>query len=637
MHRFNRLAWKLSAVVLLIVTAVILGTGLIGSLLSRRYALAAARRIMHVSSATLRGGLDEVMLGGGDAGSLEFLERLPGRNPGYRDVRLVAHPSARPDAGGPPRAAAAAPDRSDRSCRLCHASDEPPAAVPAALDQLITGPDGRRLLQVVTPIVNRSDCRSAACHAHAASGRVLGLLTAQYSLAGFDDLMGDLNLLLAGAALAAVLLVAAALLIMVRAQLARPLRQLVGGIDTLAGGDLAFRFPAAEEDEIGQVEEAVNDLADRIQAQQMELGRARDYLEGIVENSADLIVTVSTDGLIRTFNRGAVQALGYEADEVIGQRVEMLFADPRERDTAIARLREQDSVTNWETRFRARDGRICHVMMTLSRLRNRSGELIGTLGISKDITIEKKLQRKLIQTESEAAIGRAVTAIQHAIKNMLNTLRGGLYVAQVGHRKGEQALIMEGCGMIEEGTARISDLSLNMLKYAREWTIEPEPTDLAAMIRRIEVAVGRTAAEQGVALRTEIDASLPPVPCDPRLIHMGLMDIVSNALDACAMKDYAEGERPAVAIGVRTADDGEGALIEIRDNGIGMTQEVMDNVFTPFFSTKKTWGTGLGLALTHRVIGLHDGQIAVASEVGEGSVFGITLPFAGRGQTGGGR
>ncbi len=429
------------------------------------------------------------------------------------------------------------------------------------------------------------------------------------------------------AAVLALILAGGGMLWLFRRLLARPLHRLTAGIETLAAGDLSFRFPATREDEFGMVEESFNDLADQIQAHQTELKRGRDYLESIVENSADIIITVNTRGFIQSFNHGAEQALGYRSTEVLGQRIEMLFDDPRERDMAIARLQEQDNVTNWETRFKAKDGGIRNVLLTISRLRNRSGELIGTLGISKDITVEKDLQEKLIQSEQAAAIGRAVTAIQHAIKNMLNTLRGGLYVVRVGQKKNQEERIREGCEMIDEGLSRISDLSFNMLKYAREWKVEPEPIDLTDVARQISVAVKQTAKERGVKVSTEVDESLPAVSCDPSLIHMCLMDIVSNALDACELKDYHEYETPEIVIRVLGHPQGKKAVVEIQDNGGGMTQEVIENVFTPFFSTKKKWGTGLGLALTARIIDLHNGKIVVESEPEQGALFRITLPI----------
>jgi signal transduction histidine kinase len=95
------------------------------------------------------------------------------------------------------------------------------------------------------------------------------------------------------------------------------------------------------------------------------------------------------------------------------------------------------------------------------------------------------------------------------------------------------------------------------------------------------------------------------------------------------MKDYTEGELPEIVIRSRRKGDDGHAVIEIEDNGMGMTPEVRASVFVPFFSTKKKWGTGLGMALTARIIDLHDGEIEVESEPGKGSTFRITLPIKG--------
>lgn len=621
----------MSFAVLAVVSVVILATGWLGNRLGREYALDAASNVIQFNAAAVCGNIHEMMMSRSGAGVPEFIAEISRRGESCQDISLVSHPSGRISFSKLQEVGAIL-DKDNQSCRLCHVNSDMSIASQEPRDVLKTGLDGGRVMQVMTPIINQNSCRTADCHVHGESGVVLGYLMTDYSLASFDERMMGLKPLLALAAIVAVLLVIGTLLILFRWFLAKPLRRLIAGVDTLAAGDLGFRFPARRSDEIGLVEDSFNDLAAQIQSHQIELSRAFEYLEGIVEHTADIVVTVNNRGFIQTFNRGAERALGYGRHEIIGKRIEMMFDDPQERDEAIARLQEQENVPNWATRLKTKDGQIRHVLLSLSRLRNRSGEVIGTLGISKDVTKEKDLQQKLIQSEQAAAIGRAITAIQHAVKNMLNTLRGGLYVVKVGHKKGQEERIVEGCEMIEEGLDRISDLSLNMLKYAREWKIEPEPVDLAEMVGKIVVAVNQTAKERGVTLRTDVDDSLPAVPCDPRLIHMCLMDLVSNALDACELRDYDEDEAPEIVIRAYRTEDGNGVVVEVQDNGAGMTQEVIDNVFTPFFSTKQKWGTGLGLALTARVIDLHNGRIAVESEPEKGALFRVTLPLDGQGE-----
>jgi len=105
------------------------------------------------------------------------------------------------------------------------------------------------------------------------------------------------------------------------------------------------------------------------------------------------------------------------------------------------------------------------------------------------------------------------------------------------------------------------------------------------------------------------------------------MDLLTNALDACYMKEYSEEEAPEIIY--RTAYDRDrNVRIEIQDNGVGMTDKVRKCVFTPFFSTKEEWGTGLGLALSKRIIRLHAGEITVRSEPDKGALFRVVLPIS---------
>ena len=362
---------------------------------------------------------------------------------------------------------------------------------------------------------------------------------------------------------------------------------------------------------------------------QDELRDAKEYLEGMVENSADIIITVNKEGLIETFNSGGEEALGYGRAEVIGKPIESLFVDPRERHTAAEILDRTGNVTNYETRLLTKDGQVQEVLLTLSRLRDAEGRPIGTIGISKNITEQKRLQRELIQSQKFAAIGQATTGIQHAIKNMLNALTGGAYLIRVGIDKDNRQQVSEGREMVQEGIERISNLSRNMLNFAREWKPDLQDVDLNDLIISIGELNRPTAADRGVAIRYEVSEGLPPVICDPKLIHMAATDLVVNAIDACTAKHYPDGEEPEILLSSSLSDSTDHLVIEVRDNGCGMTDNVRQNIFNPFFSTKKTLGTGLGLAVTARIIRLHEGEIRVESAPDRGTTFRIDIPREG--------
>ena len=409
----------------------------------------------------------------------------------------------------------------------------------------------------------------------------------------------------------------------------QPVRRLSGGMSKLANKEFDFRLEEDEKDEFGSLSSSFNDMAGMLSASLTELKKNRDYLEGILESSADIIMTVTASGKIQTINTGAENTLGYRRMDVICKPIEILLADPYEREVAAEKLKFAESVVNYEVQFLTHDKEVRDVLVTLSRLHNPNDEVIGTIVIGKDITEEKDLQNQLMQSQRYAAIGQVFTGIQHSMKNMLNACKGGAYMVRTGLAKDKRKMLVEGWEIVEEGINSLTGMSLDMLKYVKEWKPKLTRVDLAEVVAEIFRVIKPTAADKGVQFRLALPDKIPTVLCDARMIHSAALDIVSNALDACLWKDYEKDEVPEVVIGVHQSRDGQEAVIEVTDNGCGMTDEVKANIFTPFFSTKSKAGTGLGLSITSRMIGVHGGKIDVESTPDVGTVFRIVLPIDG--------
>jgi PAS domain S-box-containing protein len=624
----SSLVWKLSIVVVAILTAGIALSGYVNSLITAHYSLESARAFLHFNSESIINAIGRLMMNRDNEGIETLIGEMSRDSLVYGDIRLVSHHSgqivaSRSGDNGQTLA------MSDWGCAVCHEQPGLDLRRTQVMDGVIERPSGSRALAVMAPILNSAGCRNAACHAHAESPPILGFLNVDYSLAPLDATVANRRSLVLATALGSLLLGVAALWLMFPRLLGRPISGLIAGTNRIVANQLDFRFDPQRHDEIGVLQESFNTMTARIQAHRDELRSAMDYLSGIVESSADIIITVTTDGHIETFNRGAEQALGYSRAEMIGRPVETLFTDPHDREVAIARLKDTDSVNNYETRFLTSDGQVRSVLLSLSRLRDKDGNAVGTIGISKDITREKQLLRELVQSKKFAAIGQAVTGIHHAIKNMLNSLKGGAYLVRLGMDKDERTRIEEGRAMIEEGIERITDLSHHMLHYAREWKPQLQRVGLSDLVANVCELNRQTAVNQGVVLRHDLPQGLPAVLCDPELIHMAVTDILVNAVDACVWKAYGPGESPEVVVSNSLSDDGRVLVTEVRDNGCGMTEDIRPNIFTPFFSTKKTAGTGLGLAQTARIIKAHGGQVFVETEPDRGATFRVHLPIDG--------
>jgi signal transduction histidine kinase len=237
----------------------------------------------------------------------------------------------------------------------------------------------------------------------------------------------------------------------------------------------------------------------------------------------------------------------------------------------------------------------------------------------------KRLEQELIKSERLAAIGQTVASIAHYFKNILFGLKGGVYLANKASEKNKTNDLKTAWELLERGMDRMSDLVLNLLAYSREHEPEYErcvPNEIANDVCDLMEARAR---EYGVEIIKDFDPSMGEVLLDPKDIHRCLLNLVSNAIDACIF-DSSKGKKWAVHVRTIREDD-EMVGFEVSDNGCGMDKEIKENLFTSVFTTKEGRGSGLGLLNTQKIVKEHGGGIAVDSEPGKGSIFTIRLPF----------
>jgi PAS domain S-box-containing protein len=623
-----RLAWKVSGLFLLILAAALGISGSFTNMDLERAQISSAREVSIATSQRIVTRLREDMMDHGANQLTNQVNRMAADNPAFRDIRLIAHEGrvvASQMESGPAQV-----DAQSWPCTVCHAlpTAEPKLTTETCCELLEFG-DGERALSVVTPIFGEEGCSSATCHTDMAADPVLGILQADFSLAQVDALISRQTRRTFWAILICMLVGTAAAWWMTGRLVGRRIKALRAGAQRLAQHDLSFRFSDSTGDGLSEVVGVFDSMTSELSDALSELMSTKEYLQAIVDNSADIIITVDPTGFIRTFNPGAEKILGYSQEEVIGQRIEMIFAEPKHRETAIEQLENGGPVVNYMTHFITKGGDLRNVLITLSRLLAPDGTPMGTLGISKDVTEELRLQVQLLRSKRMAALGQALTGIQHSIKNMLNVMKGGSYMVKLGLAKDDKALLMEGWDMVREGIEDMTQMSVSMLDFARTRKLKFQPTHLGELVERIHGVSHAQFREAGVKLSLAVTPDLPLVVCDVDGIRSVVMDLISNALDACSWKEFKPGEKPEVVIMVVPAAREGHIEIQVKDNGEGMTEEIRKRVFTPFFSTKEKKGTGIGLAVVSRIVEAHEGETYVESEPGEGATFRVLLPIHG--------
>jgi len=228
----------------------------------------------------------------------------------------------------------------------------------------------------------------------------------------------------------------------------------------------------------------------------------------------------------------------------------------------------------------------------------------------------------MVQSERLAATGQAIATLSHHIKNILQGIRGGSYLVEMGLENDDLGVLRKGWDIVRRNQDKISSLVMDMLTFSKEREPDPLPTDLAALIDDIVETVQQRAAESGATIHWQPPADLPLLLFDPSGMARAVLNVVTNALDA------VEGREQATVTVMAAADRDAGvARITITDNGAGMSPEMLADIFTLFVSTKGSKGTGLGLTVSRKILREHGGDIRASSRLGEGSTFVLEFPL----------
>jgi two-component system NtrC family sensor kinase len=234
----------------------------------------------------------------------------------------------------------------------------------------------------------------------------------------------------------------------------------------------------------------------------------------------------------------------------------------------------------------------------------------------------------MVQSERLAAVGQTIATLSHHIKNILQGIRGGSYLVEMGLNQNDQAVLRKGWDIVARNQNKISSLVMDMLSFSKEREPEPVPASLVTVVKEVVETVAQRAVEAGIELIFQPPTAFPELLFDPDGLSRAILNVVSNALDAvdeAAQDDPTSEKRVTITVTANTAE--KRALVTVTDTGSGMDEETAATVFNLFVSTKGSRGTGLGLTVSQKIMQEHGGDITVTSELGNGSTFTLQLPM----------
>ena len=386
-----------------------------------------------------------------------------------------------------------------------------------------------------------------------------------------------------------------------------------------------------------RIEGTTLDITDQRKTEQS-LAESEEYLK-TAYRAADNVSFISTDlsgrnTIILDFSPGAEKIFGYKAEEVLNKHVSILHPPEFLEDfpSILDNVSKGENHTSTETILVRKSGEQFPAMFTIYPRRDLEGKVIGTLGVSMDLSAEKEMELKLRHSEKMESIGQLAGGVAHDFNNMLGVIKG---YADILVRSLDDEEFVDCAKCINKAADRSAVLTNQLLAFARKGQYQQSVIDIHQIISET-ISMLEHSVDKKIELHQILKANPSTIKGDSSQILNSFLNLAINASDA-----MPDGGRLTFSTDVIELDSdycqqhlgellpGEYLEITVTDTGIGMTEEVRPHIFEPFYTTKpKGKGTGMGLAAVYGIIKNHNGDITVKSNSAKGSSFTIHLPIS---------
>jgi PAS domain S-box-containing protein len=360
-----------------------------------------------------------------------------------------------------------------------------------------------------------------------------------------------------------------------------------------------------------------------------QLREERDKAQQYLSVARVIIVALDLKGRITLINKMGCEVLGYDENEILGNNWFDFYVPAKTRHKVreffLNLIAGEFKATEYyENPILTKDGEERIIAWHNTTLKDKKGQIIGTLSSGEDITERKLTEAELLRSEKMASVGQLAAGVAHEVNN---PLAGILVYIKLLLKKYEQNKLQtedtkKQLEKIGKETERCSRIIKNLLDFSRQAEVKLRPVDINKVIEATFEIIGH----QIIKIDEKLCPSLPLIKVDFDQIQQALMNIILNA--AQAMPDGGDLTiTTSVAKGVKIGNSIRDAVrIDISDTGVGIPKENLDKLFTPFFTTKeKGKGIGLGLSVVHGIIERHHGKITIQSNPVDGTTFSIFL------------